>query len=171
MKKIHILICLLSISLFASCFDPKNEKTQIQVVDNDRHYYPIQTGQPLDVVFKVKNIGLHPLIITDIITSCGCLLINKSTTMNIPAGEEGLVSLTYNSTKNVGYVKHWIEVYGNFKTSEKVELIFDVNVVPDALYSKDYEELHQMEKEKNGNIRDLVDGKANNKGYYMSFSE
>jgi len=171
MKNNMLLIGFIGLMSLNACFNPKNEKTSLEIMDNGRHYYPIQTGQDLDVVFKVKNIGKSPLIITDIITSCGCIVLNKNTTKTIPAGQEGFISMTYNSTKNVGFVKHWIELYGNFEKLEKMELVFDVNVVPDAMYTKDYEELFLMEKEKNGNIEDLVDGTANNKGYYMRFDE
>lgn len=42
-----------------------------------------------------------------------------------------------------------------------------MHVVPQSLYTKDYEEMFQEEKDKNANIEDLVDGDENNKGYYM----
>lgn len=159
--------CFIIILLFTSCDDFKDKKTTIEIIDNERHYYPILTGQHLDVVFKFKNTGDVPLLLTDIITSCGCLVVNKITTKNVPPGEEGVISMTFNSNKNIGYVKHWIELYGNFASSLKEELIFDVNVVPNALYTKDYEELFQEEKAKEGGVKDMVDGKENNLGYYL----
>ena len=45
-----------------------------------------------------------------------------------------------------------------------------MNVVPNALYTKDYEELHQEAKDKNGAIEDMVDGKENNLGYYLDLN-
>jgi len=166
MNRVYVIGFFLML-LLASCADIKNMKTTMEVFDNDRHYYPVLTGQALDVVFKIKNTGKAPLMISDIITSCGCLLVNSSTTKHIPVGAEGVVSLSYNSAKNIGYAKHWIELYGNFSNSEKHELIFDVHVVPHADYTRDYEEMFLEQKKKGGNIEDLVDGKENNKGYYM----
>ena len=166
MKKINVVGILLML-LIASCADIKNMKTTMEVLDNDRHYYPVLTGQTLDVLFKIKNTGESPLLISDIITSCGCLIVNSTTTKHIPAGADGIVSLSYNSSKNIGYAKHWIELYGNFSDTKKQELIFDVHVVPHAEYTRDYEELFLEQKQKGGNIEDLVDGKENNKGYYL----
>ncbi|TDG36604.1 DUF1573 domain-containing protein [Pedobacter changchengzhani] len=165
--KRYILVFLFVLPMLNACVDLRKEKTTVEVIDNNRHYYPIQMGQKLEILFHVKNTGKHPLIISDIITSCGCLVLSKSNINNIPSGDEAVLSLTYNSAKNVGYVKHYITLYGNFLTDVKQELIFDVNVVPDALYTKDYEELYKEEKEKYGDVKSLVDGNANNQGYYM----
>lgn len=166
-KYISSLAILIIATLFTACVDFKDKKTSIEIVDNHRHYYPILTGQKLDVVFTIKNTGENPLLISDILTSCGCIEISKSSVQNIPKGEEGMLTLSYNSTKNIGFVQHFITLYGNFKTSDKQEIVFDVHVVPNALYTKDYEELYQEEKNKGGNIKDMVDGNENNKGYYL----
>lgn len=153
--------------LHASCVNLEEKKTTIGVVDNNRHYYPILSGQELDVVFTIKNEGENPLFISDIITSCGCLVVSNSSFTQLPAGKEGQLRLTYNSHKNVGFVKHYITLYGNFLLGDSHELVFDVNVVPDPHYTKDYEELHLEEKQAKGNYKDLVDGEEWNKGYYM----
>jgi len=79
-----------------------------------------------------------------------------------------MLTLSYNSAKNVGYVKHYITLYGNFENAVLKELIFDINVVPNAMYTKDYEELYTEEINANGGVKRFVDGDENNKGYYMS---
>ncbi|MBB4118464.1 hypothetical protein GGR32_000738 [Mesonia hippocampi] len=166
MKRIITPILSFFILITALSCNIKNEKTTLEIEDNNRHYYPILQGQELEVVFPIKNIGENTFILKDIITSCGCL-IPKSSINAIPAGEEARLFLTYNSNKNIGYVKHYITLYGNFADTNKIELTFDVRVVPDAHYTKDYEELYQEEKNKAGNIEDMVDGNENNKGYYL----
>ena len=42
-----------------------------------------------------------------------------------------------------------------------------VNVVPDADYTRDYEELYQDFNTKNGIVREMVDGKESELGYYV----
>lgn len=154
--------------LFISCSDLSKKKTVMEVEDNNRHYYPILAGEMKDVAFNLKNTGDNPLIITDIITSCGCLKVDGSSGMfTIPPGKERILTLSYNSAKNIGYVKHYITLYGNFEDSLFKELIFDINVVPNALYTKDYEELYADEIRKNGGIKEMVDGTTANKGYYV----
>jgi len=70
--------------------------------------------------------------------------------------------LKYNSTKNIGYVKQYVTIYGNLTGVDNIEIVFDVHVVPNSLYTKDYEELYL---EKGGWFNNFVDG--SNKGYYM----
>lgn len=150
-----------------ACDDIKGKKTTIQITDNNRHYYPILMGQELNIVFPIKNTGKNPFILEDIITSCGCITLEKSSIGTIPPGKEAKLVLTYNSAKNIGEVQHYITLYGNFATTQKMELMFDVHVVPQSLYTKDYEEMFQEEKDLAGNIEDLTDGNENNKGYYL----
>lgn len=168
MKKIvYIIPVLLIIFTIISCGNVKDKKTTIEIVDNNRHFYPILRGQELSIVFPLKNTGVEPFILEDIITSCGCLVMSKSSFKTIPAGKEGLLILDYNSTKNIGIVEHYVLLYGNFEDSEKIEINFDVHVVSNALYTEDYEQLYQDEKKKEGYIKSWVDGDENNKGYYM----
>jgi len=164
-KKIFMPILLL-VMIMASC-NVKDKKTTLEIVDNNRHYFPILQGQELDVVFTLKNVGENPFILEDIITSCGCLMYKKSSINSIPAGSEGRLILKYNSNKNIGYAKHYVTLYGNFETTDKMEVVFDVHVVPGSLYTPDYEELYHEENEKSGRVREMVDGNENNKGYYM----
>lgn len=151
---------------FVSC-GLKDKKTTMEIKDPLRHYYPVLRGQELDIVYEVNNTGENPLFITDIQTSCGCLLLDESSIKVLPVGGKGFIRLKYNSSKNVGYVKHYITVFANLLDSDKHEVTFDLNVVPNALYTRDYEELYGQYKEKNGNgYKTLVDGKENEKGYY-----
>ena len=45
---------------------------------------------------------------------------------------------------------HRIRIFGNMLPDGRAELKFDVNVVPDADYTRDYEELYQDFNTKNG---------------------
>lgn len=140
----------------------------MEIEDNQRHYYPLVTGQQKDLSFKIKNTGKNPLMISDIITSCGCLKVNDdSDRFSVPPGKERLLTLSYNSTKNIGYVKHYVTLYGNFEGADFKEIVFDINVVPNAMYTKDYEELYTEEMNASGGFKRFVDGDENNKGYYM----
>lgn len=169
--QLWLLISVISLALWACGTDIKDRKTSIEILDNNRHYWPVLAGQELDVVFYINNTGEYPLIIDEVITSCGCLhLSGKSTLDFVPKGETGVLRLSYDSQKNVGLAKHYITLYGNFVDGKTREAIFDVNVVPDALYTKDYEELYFEGQKSSGSIKSMVDGKENNKGYYIETS-
>src|SRR5690606_13775238 len=164
----RMIMCAVSVWTLVGCINFAEKKTTVEIEDNNRHYYPILAGQQKDISFNIKNKGEHPLMITDIITSCGCLKVNDDkATFSIPPGKERLLTLSYNSPKNVGYVKHHVTLYGNFLSGDIQEVEFDINVVPNAMYTKDYEELYREEMDEQGGFERFVDGDANNKGYYM----
>lgn len=165
-NKYFILILAVLVSI-TGCYD-KNKKTTLKITDNYRHYYPICVGQELDIMFEIENTGEYPFILSDIVTSCGCLTLKKSSINVIRAGKKGMLRMTYDSRKNIGYVKHYITLYGNFTTTNKIDIVFDVNVVPDAQYTKDYEELYRDKVSKQGGLKRFVDGDENTKGYYMT---
>ena len=54
-----------------------------------------------------------------------------------------MLKFEYDSSKNIGYVAHEILLYGNFDSTSVYRLTFDVNVVPHADYTQDYEELYE----------------------------
>lgn len=155
--------------MFVSCMDIADRKTSLLIVDNDRHYFPVLAGQKKELSFVLKNTGSNPLIIKEIITSCGCLAVeDEFGAFSVPPGQERTLNLTYNSAKNIGFVKHYISLYGNFDDAPMKEIMFDIHVVPDAMYTKDYEELYNDEIKAEGGVKTMVDGSNENKGYYLN---
>ena len=156
---------MLALLLSGCNSDLKNRKTTVEIIDNDRHYWPVLRGQELDIVFYINNTGKNPLLISDVITSCGCLVLSDGSNLTyVPSGKQGILRMTYDSRKNVGLAKHYVGLYGNFEAAEMKELVFQVNVVPNALYTKDYEELYY--EELGGRWRAMMDGNTH-KGYFM----
>ena len=47
--------------------------TYITVADSIRHYYPVVSGEVLDLTYVVRNEGDDPFLIDDIQPSCGCI--------------------------------------------------------------------------------------------------
>ena len=170
-QKTILLLKLLSIlAVFISC-NYKENLVDVEIVDPVRHYYPITQGQELNIIMELENKGDSPFKITDILTSCGCVVVKKGAFEVIPARSTGYIELIYNSNKNIGLVNHFIYIYGNLNKVDKIEANFDVHVVPDALYTPDYEELYKQEVEKNGGTKNMVEGKENHKGYYVSLGD
>jgi hypothetical protein len=166
-KSIHLLNFFAIFVLMSSC-DFKENLVDVTLIDPVRHYYPIVQGQKLNIVVKLENKSDFPFKITDILTSCGCIILKKGTLEVIPAQSSGFVELTYNSNKNIGLVNHFIYIYGNLNKVDKLVANFDVHVVPDALYTPDYEELYRKEVEAEGGTKNMVEGNENEKGYYLS---
>lgn len=141
--------------------------TALTVVDSVRHYYPIVAGEKLNFSFIVRNIGDSPLLLDDVQPSCGCI-VGKLNANIIPPHDTLTLNFTFDSSKNVGYVRHAIRLYGNILPHGMATLVFDVNVVPPSDHDPDYEEVYQEKKEMEGGVEDLVDGKPAEKGYYVS---
>lgn len=165
-RHLKLLFPLLILFIISGC-GIKDKRTVLEIIDPDRHYYPILRGQELDIQYEIQNIGDNPLFINDIHTSCGCIVVDKSSFKVLPKGGRGFIRIKYDSSKNIGYVKQFITIYANLEQTQKQEVTFDVHVVPGALYTRDYEELYTEYKEKRAKERSLVDGEENNLGYYV----
>ncbi|MEC4051958.1 DUF1573 domain-containing protein [Myroides odoratimimus] len=164
----YTLFILLFFTLLVGCKGGEGETTSLEIVDNDRHYYPVIQGEEKIMVFPLVNKGDNPFVLKDIIVSCGCIVAHTASLKHIPAGGEGKLVLKFDTTKNIGYVKHYVTLYGNFDTVENIEVTFDLNVVPDAHYTKDYEELYSLHK--GSTTEDLVDGTID-RDYYLDVKQ
>ena len=163
--------CVLSVALLGTFTSCKREvgATTVAVKDSIRHYYPMVLTEKLYMKYDVTNTGSEPLVINDIQPSCGCVVTNKDLDRIILPGETMPLEFTYDSSKNVGFVKQIIRVYANVVPKGMFTLEFDVNVVKPTNYSTDYEECRQQNLEKDimMGIKEAVDGTASEKGYYI----
>lgn len=164
--KFVLLVCL---SLFYSC-DEKSQTTTLKVKDPQRHYFPISQGEKLHIFYPVTNTGDALLEIKEIQTSCGCVVVDESTTKDISPKKTGYLHFIYDTNKNTGYVQHQIYLYGNFAKQKGVELSFDTHVVPSSLYTKDYEEIYKEIQEEEGDIVDKMKALEKQKNYYTGDS-
>ena len=149
-----------SLLIFAACSGKVNP-TSVVIEDPVRHYYPILSGDELWISYELTNTGKDPLIISEIQTSCGCILYDDSKRI-IPPGNKEHLLFKYDSFKNTGYVCHQIRLYGNFESSNVMLLEFDVNVVPSSDHIRDYEEVYAKRtqgKKKNAITKSETDNK------------
>ncbi|WP_338793628.1 DUF1573 domain-containing protein [Bernardetia sp. Wsw4-3y2] len=61
----------------------------------------IKEGEVVEHIFKFKNVGETPLILTGVQPSCGCTA-SDFTKDPVAPGEEGTISLSFNSSGKVG---------------------------------------------------------------------
>lgn len=167
-KKLFTSFKLVVILILVTSCNFEEKLVDARIIDPVRHYYPIIQGEELEIIIELENRSDSPFKITDILTSCGCVVLNRATFDVIPGNSTAFLELTYNSNKNIGLVNHFIYIYGNLKDGDNIEANFDVHVVPDALYTPDYEELYRKEVEKEGGVKNLVDGNESDRGYYIS---
>lgn len=161
-----IWILLALCTLLTGCRQ-RVEYTTVEIKDPVRHYYPILRGQELLIIAKLTNTGNIPLVIEDVQPSCGCIVTDFKGRTMVPPGKFMFVSIRYDSKKNVGQVDHAVRFWGNIQPDGMAQLRFDVNVVPDASYHHDYEELYENSLSAS-ELRDLVTGTGSETGlgYY-----
>ena len=166
MRYFPFFIIGMIVMILAGC-EKKLEEVDVEITDPKRHYYPVIQGELLGVSYEIENTSKHPLFIREIQTTCGCVIPSDKLPIVILPNQVGKVNLSYNSTKNVGHVEHFVWLYGNFKDSVYRELQFDTNVVPPRDYTRDYEMIYRDVMTKTPDMKDLVDGKSTEKGYYV----
>lgn len=171
----NLIIIVIACMLFASCGEHTRskalnslEKTSMVVEDTLRHYYPIIRGSVLNTTYKFYNTGENSLIIKDVITSCGCIEVEYPESIILPESF-GFINVSYDSRKNIGFVEGYIDIYANLDSVMKETVVFDVNVVTNADYTKDYEEMYNLYLEENAEnfMEKGVEGGANQQGYFV----
>lgn len=162
----YIITCLLLAGLLLSGCEKKLEPATVVVVDPVRHYYPVVQGETMGITYEMENVSDNPLFIQEIQTTCGCLIPRDELPIIILPHKRGFVHLDFNTIKNNGYVEHFVDCYGNFKDTTMIQLQFDTNVVPQADYFRDYEQLWKEQEIDRGNLREFVDGTSSKKGYF-----
>lgn len=165
MKRILFIVAIITIFVGTTGCKRSIRNTTVYVEDSIRHYFPIRQGEQLSILYKVENTGKDPLMIQDIHTSCGCVILEQDAKRLVPPQGATYLHLNYNSRKNVGEVQHSVRIYGNIEPFGMKELSFVVNVVPDPDYTRDYEQLYRQTQE--GGVGDIVDGETRDKGYYI----
>ena len=121
----RVLFLVLTLLTLVGC-TRKVQFTTVEIKDPVRHYYPILQGQELSVMIRLQNKGKVPLVIKDIQPSCGCIILESDHEMVVPPERSMMVTLRYDSRKNVGKVEHAIRFWGNISpsrsTSKRVAL-------------------------------------------------
>lgn len=163
--KRYWLYSFVLLTALSSC-DKNLEPAEVEIIDPDRHYYPILQGEQLNVNYEIENVSDEPLVIQEIQTTCGCILPMDELPIVILPNKEGRVHLKYDSSKNSGEVDHYVWLYGNFTDSTYRELHFDTNVVPPPDYTRDYEQISRERIHGQRTLHDLVNGNPSEKGYY-----
>lgn len=105
--------------------------TTIQWIDSvDKDLGAVKEGPDVEVAYKFKNTGDHPLIITDVRASCGCTIPEKPQEPFQP-GATGTIRAKFTTKGHVGANVKSITVTANTKKNVYQELTFRINVEAD----------------------------------------
>ncbi|HET9745104.1 MAG TPA: DUF1573 domain-containing protein [Chitinophagaceae bacterium] len=101
--------------------------TTIEWLDGtNRDFGKITEGKKLDVVFRFKNTGDKPLIISDVTAGCGCTVPEKPSKPYAP-GETGEIKAAFDSNGKPGAQSKNVNVFANTEP-QMTTLLFRVEV-------------------------------------------
>lgn len=98
---------------------PSGPTTSIQWISPEFDFGTVEAGEVVTHVFKFKNTGSEPLIITDAKAGCGCTVPKKPTEPVAP-GEEGAITVEFNSRGKSGNQNRDVTVTANTNPARTV---------------------------------------------------
>lgn len=104
----------------------KMPKTKISFEEDHFDFGVIKEGAKVTHVFKFINTGDEPLMIADVIPSCGCTIPTFSTVPVLP-NQKGEISVSFNSENRPGHQNKNIVVVSN-ADRDKVSISFTAEV-------------------------------------------
>jgi Protein of unknown function (DUF1573) len=108
--------------------DP-NSLTTIQWIDSAKDMGTISEGQKLEIAFRFKNTGSKPLVIENVLPSCGCTVADKPQEPIAP-GKEGVIKGVFDSAAKPGKATKTMTVLANTQGTRQHTLSFTVDVTP-----------------------------------------
>ena len=138
----RIVLIVLCLSWLISCADADSKTveagtvntsdstqlTTIEWIEPNKNLGKITEGQVLQIHFRFKNTGDHPLVIKSVQPSCGCTVANFPKEP-IPPGAEGEITGAFDSNGRSDLQSKDILVVANTKGSPNHTLHFELNVV------------------------------------------
>ncbi|GAB1855690.1 DUF1573 domain-containing protein [Flavobacteriaceae bacterium MHTCC 0001] len=138
MKRIVLGISTLCLVSFTSCKEDATKKisetnvaeaaerdavaSKLPVIEFDKKEHDfgeIEAKTQVETVFKYKNTGSGPLVITDIKSSCGCTVPKDWSREPLAPGAEGQFTVKFNGSGN-GNVSKTITVTANTEKSTEI---------------------------------------------------
>jgi hypothetical protein len=101
--------------------------TYIQWMDSVKNLGVLKEGEKIEVLFPFKNIGDKPLVINNVVASCGCTVPEKPEEPIMP-GKQGIIKAVFDSKGRAGTNHKTITVKANTFATQNHLLEFDVEV-------------------------------------------
>lgn len=133
MKKLFILVLVFLVYVQATAQDAatKNVKATGAVItfaEETHNFGDISQGDKVEHVFKFTNTGNEPLILSNVLTTCGCTATNWPRDPIAP-GKSGEITVSFNSAGKMGVQNKVVTIVSNATNSqEKVKIV--TNILP-----------------------------------------
>lgn len=92
----------------------------------------IHQGDKVEYVYHFTNTGNEPLLITNVVVSCGCTTPKGWPRDPVQAGAKGEITIAFNSTGKFGKVDKVVSITSNAINPEGAQIKFTANVLEKA---------------------------------------
>jgi len=128
MKKLFFV--LLALSIASVSFAQTSAKgAAITWEKSTFDFGDVTQGDKVEHVFKFKNTGSEPLIITNVQVTCGCTVPKGWARDPIAAGQPGEITIAFNSLGKFGKQNKVVTVISNAINPEGGQISFLANVL------------------------------------------
>jgi hypothetical protein len=107
----------------------QNESSAVKWEQKAHDFGNLEMGPPADVVFKFRNMGKAPVVITGAKPSCGCTTPSWTKTPIMP-GQTGEVKASYGTEGRPGYFQKTVKV--TFDNGDATDLTISGTVNTDT---------------------------------------
>lgn len=130
MKKITALFVMIAFAAVAFAQEPTENQSgaEIKFEKTNHDFGDITQGERVEHIFTFENTGSEPLVLSNVLASCGCTASDWSRDPIAPGGT-GTIKVTYNSTGRSGVQSKVVRVLSNAKTPE-TRVTIRANVLP-----------------------------------------
>lgn len=133
MRKLFVMFFGLVLALEVAAQDGgavllKEEGPYIEFADKDHDFKDIYQGDKVSHTFEFKNTGTAPLILSNVLVTCGCTATDWPKLPIMPGGE-GSLTVSFDSNGKVGRQNKVITILSNATNAqERVKIV--TNILP-----------------------------------------
>lgn len=125
----RILGVLIFLAAFAISYGQDVESgPMIVFVEDAWNFGAIQQGDKVEHTFEFENAGTEPLILSNVLTTCGCTASDWPREPILP-GDLALLKVTFNSAGKIGVQNKIITIVSN-ATNPRERIRITTNVLP-----------------------------------------
>lgn len=90
---------------------------QINFVETDHDFGDVLQGEKVEKVFKFQNTGNTPLILQNVLTTCGCT-VPEWPKKPVPPAKEGEIKVIFDSTSKIGRQNKVVTIRSNSRNGD-----------------------------------------------------
>ena len=89
----------------------------------------VTQGEKVEHVFKFKNAGTEPLVITNVQVTCGCTTTKGWARDPIAPGQSSELTIAFNSAGKYGKQEKVVSIVSNAVNTDGIQILFSANVI------------------------------------------